>query len=115
MDATQYQQQAARTLNTSTRSVSFDELKLLNCTLGLVGETGELTELVKKYVFHSHELDLVKLECEVGDIAWYLAAVCTVLGFDLSCVMQANIDKLMLRYPNGFSSQDSVRRIDVKP
>lgn len=44
---------------------------------------------------------------------WYAAALCTKLGFDMGDVMQGNIAKLMRRYPDGYSSTDSQRRVDV--
>jgi NTP pyrophosphatase (non-canonical NTP hydrolase) len=45
---------------------------------------------------------------------WYAAVAADVLGVSLGEVMQRNVDKLMKRYPNGFSTEDSVARVDVK-
>jgi len=42
--------------------------------MGLVGETGELVDWLKKVRFHGHSFDLGKLEDEVGDILWYVSA-----------------------------------------
>lgn len=50
---------------------------------------------------------------ELGDLMWYVAALCTIFGFDLEDVMGANIEKLQKRYPNGYTSADSQRRVDV--
>ena len=69
---------------------------------------------MKKGVFHRHGLDANKLADELGDLLWYAAALCTVAELDLEVVMGDNIKKLMIRYPNGFSSADSVRRADVE-
>jgi len=49
---------------------------------------------------------------EIGDTLWYAAALCTTLGLDLSAIMEANVEKLRVRYPNGYSSADSRRRVD---
>jgi len=113
MDAKDYQQQAARTLNYQPHA-DLNQLKLANMAMGLAGETGELVDYLKKYIFHSHPLDLEKVSDELGDLFWYLNALCTLLELNAGTVMQANIDKLLERYPHGFSSQDSIKRVDVK-
>lgn len=51
---------------------------------------------------------------ELGDVLWYVAALCTKADLDMGEVMQGNIDKLRRRYPDGFSSEDSKRRVDVE-
>ena len=45
---------------------------------------------------------------------WYIAALCTKLDMDLSVIMDANIRKLQTRYPDGYSSADSQRRVDAQ-
>ena len=81
--------------------------------IGLAGEAGEVAEHIKKGVFHQHGIDREKLAKELGDVLWYAAALCTKSGLDMGEVMQANVDKLRKRYPNGYSSEDSKRRVDV--
>lgn len=162
-------------------------MSLTNIVMGLVGEGGEIVDLIKKQVFHNHPADTdfkVKLEREIGDYLWYLARlldyndadfapkhmtfdyvqressklvnvtgitnVSIMFGFKNGCIAvnplndtaimyydiqtllniicaiaqhygvsleQAainNIIKLTQRYPQGFSSQDSVARTDTK-
>jgi NTP pyrophosphatase (non-canonical NTP hydrolase) len=36
-------------------------------------------------------------------------------GLSLGCILQANVDKLRLRYPDGFSTEASIARVDVHP
>lgn len=81
----------------------------------LLGEwdAGEVAELVKKGLLHRHGLDLQKLHKELGDVCWYIAALCTECGFDLGDVLNANIAKLQTRYPNGYRAADSIARIDT--
>lgn len=43
-------------------------------------------------------------------MAWYLAEAATALGLDLEDILQANLDKLERRYPEGFSTEKSVSR-----
>ena len=78
--------------------------QLINGCLGLTGEAGEVSDLVKKGIFHEKGIDLEHLKKELGDCAWYLAMICDACGFTLDDVMQTNIDKLKARYPQGFDT-----------
>lgn len=85
---------------------------LLNGALGLPGEAGEVADMVKKYIFHGHELDLDELIKELGDVCWYLALTCHSIGVSLEYVMEQNIEKLKKRYPEGFSESASINRTE---
>lgn len=114
MNASDYQEQAARTqIDQPGFEIPGHEMMLVWNALGLAGEAGEVAELVKKGVFHRHSIDRAKLEKELGDVLWYASALCTALGLDLGDIMQINIEKLKVRYPNGYSSIDSQQRLDV--
>ena len=75
---------------------------MLEASLGLSGEVGELNDMIKKWIFHEKEMDWEHFEKEIGDICWYIAAMCKSVNIDLEKVMQMNIDKLIARYPDGF-------------
>lgn len=83
---------------------------LLNAVMGLNGEAGEVIDHVKKVCFQGHELDRAHLVEELGDVAWYLAVCAEALGVTLEEVLQANIDKLKARYPEGFDKARSINR-----
>lgn len=113
MTGNEYQELAMRTndgLNTIrlalTMNINCDIIiaQLLNGVLGLTGEAGEVSDLVKKGIFHEKGIDLEHLKKELGDCAWYLAMICDACGFTLDDVMQTNIDKLRARYPKGFDT-----------
>lgn len=87
---------------------------LLNGVMGLCGESGEAIDIVKKCLMHGHELDKAHLAEELGDIAWYLAETATALGLTLEEILQANIDKLKARYPDGFSTEKSIHREKIE-
>ena len=78
--------------------------------MGLCGESGEAIDIVKKWMAQGHELDKEHLAKELGDIAWYLAEAATALEIPLDDILQANIDKLKKRYPDGFDVQKSLVR-----
>ncbi len=115
MNASKYQKQAARTLiDAPGFEIPDTEMMLIWNAIGLAGEAGEVCELVKKGVFHQHGIDREKMVKELGDVLWYVAAMCTKLDMDMGVIMEVNIRKLEARYPNGYSSSDSQRRVDVK-
>ncbi|MCQ2536969.1 MAG: nucleoside triphosphate pyrophosphohydrolase family protein [Lachnospiraceae bacterium] len=106
MDVNEYQKLAMTTLNPelSKRDV------LINSVMGLCGESGEAIDIVKKWMAQGHELDKEHLKKELGDVAWYLAEAATALDVSLEEILEANIDKLKKRYPEGFDSEKSIGR-----
>jgi NTP pyrophosphatase (non-canonical NTP hydrolase) len=115
MNASEYQQLAARTLiDRPGFEIPDDQIMIIWNAIGLAGEAGEVADLAKKAIFHQHGIDAEKLKKELGDVLWYAAGLATQLGLDLGEIMDANIQKLKLRYPDGFTSADSVRRVDVR-
>ena len=79
--------------------------------IGLCGEAGEASELVKKNAFHGHTLDYKHLAIELGDVLWYLSYTAYGLGYSLSQIMEINQEKLAKRYPDGkFDAERSRNR-----
>ena len=109
MTINEYQTAALRTAQTD--KLTAREL-LLNSVLGLCGESGEVADLLKKYHFQGHNLDLDHVAKEFGDIAWYLAVGAYSIGYDLEKILQMNVDKLKARYPDGFSVDRSLHRAE---
>ena len=108
MTVNEYQQQALRTLNPD---LSWKDV-LINGVMGLCGESGEAIDIVKKWLAQGHDLDKEKLAKELGDIAWYLAETAWALDIPLEDILQANLDKLAARYPEGFSQERSINRTE---
>lgn len=104
MTANDYQQAAARTMiDAPDFQITDEQVMLAWNAIGLSGEAGEVADLIKKGIFHQQGLDLPKLKKELGDVLWYLTALCQALGLTLEEVMQHNIDKLKARFPEGYS------------
>jgi NTP pyrophosphatase (non-canonical NTP hydrolase) len=76
----------------------------------MVCEAGEVGDILKKHIYHGHELDMDELKKEIGDVMWYMANLCNVLEIELDEIAIMNIEKLKKRYPNGFKVEDSVNR-----
>jgi NTP pyrophosphatase (non-canonical NTP hydrolase) len=71
--------------------------------LGLCGEAGEVGELLKKHLAHGKAMDYLRLEEELGDVLWYVAAVASAYGLGLDTIATRNVEKLAARYPEGFT------------
>ena len=108
MEINEYQKLAMVTLN---KNLNKNEM-LTNSVMGLCGESGEACDIVKKHLFHGHELNREALIKELGDVAWYLAEAAAALDMDLSDVFERNIEKLKKRYPEGFSEEKSINRTE---
>jgi len=83
-------------------------LSTLYCTLGLIGEAGEIAEKMKKIIRVKScvisEEDRVLLIKEDGDVVWYTGAIAGELDVTLERVAQTNIDKLLSRKQRGVIS-----------
>lgn len=103
MDFNQYQEAATRTANPHDNA-------LANYGLGIAGEAGEVADLIKKYVFHGHDIDREDIKKELGDVLWYLSNIAETANISLEEIAIANIEKLKRRYPEGFNKEASVNR-----
>ena len=106
MNINEYQELAMRTLNPALDKKDV----LINSVMGLCGESGEVIDIVKKWLAQGHELNREQLIKELGDVAWYLAEAATALDVPLENVLQANIEKLKKLYPEGFDIERSTSR-----
>jgi NTP pyrophosphatase (non-canonical NTP hydrolase) len=87
-----------------------EQIMIVWNAIGLSGESGEVADLVKKGIFHQRGIDTDKLKKELGDVLWYLAALCTQFGWTMEEVMQLNIDKLKARFPEGYDPERTTFR-----
>jgi NTP pyrophosphatase (non-canonical NTP hydrolase) len=74
-------------------------------TLGLAGESGEVSEKIKKIIRDKEGIvnneDRMAVRKELGDVLWYLSQLATELDIDLESVAQKNIEKLESRLERG--------------
>jgi NTP pyrophosphatase (non-canonical NTP hydrolase) len=89
---------------------SVDIVRLLHAGMGMNTEAGEFLDVLKKYMMYGKPVDRTNLAEEVGDMLWYIAIACNVLGVSLENLMANNIQKLRTRYPNKFTSYDAIHR-----
>lgn len=103
----EYQADAARTMEASwTR-----EEKITHALRGLAAEVGELNGIFQKEM-QGHDVYEADVKEEIGDVMWFLNELATAMGMDMAAVARRNMTKRLVRYPNGFSEEDSINRRD---
>lgn len=108
MNLKEYQDKSKRTLNKDLTP----EQTLSNMVLGLIGETGEVADIIKKHLYQGHKLDIDHIKEELSDIMFYMVNLCNALDLDLETLLEQNYAKLLKRYPQGFNIDKSVNRVD---
>lgn len=76
-------------------------LNVIYAAMGMCGEAGEVSELIKKYAYHGHTIDTEHLARELGDVLWYVSYMAHLFGYSLGKIMAMNQEKLAKRYPDG--------------
>jgi NTP pyrophosphatase (non-canonical NTP hydrolase) len=152
----------------SPATMASSKTQLSTAMLGLIGETGELTDHIKKWLYHGYAFDNEYVILELGDICWYaalyehatgdrptelalpdrreeawddlcielarlvsklavvdqttLASLYSVLeemgrrcGATPEQVIETNVTKLNTRYAAGFTTKESVNRVEGPP
>ena len=94
MNMQYYQKEAARTAIYKT------EHAVLYPALGLAGEAGEVADKVKK-ILRDDKFDRDAIAKEIGDVLWYIAALCRDLNVDMAEVAHQNLAKLRDRQERG--------------
>ena len=105
MNLNEYQELALRTWQGET-----ERDRILHAAMGMVCESAEAGDHIKKHAFMGHILELDKVRKEIGDTLYYCAVLAHELGFRLENVAQVNIEKLCKRFPDGFCVEASVER-----
>lgn len=82
-----------------------DDVEIMHRILGLVGESGEVAERIKK-IYRDNNGDFAKLDKqsfskELGDVLWYIATLADVFGISLEDIAQTNVSHLKRRAANG--------------
>lgn len=71
--------------------------------LGLAEEAGEVAGKIKKMMRDNIQLEdqKEKIEAEMGDVLWYLAALAHDCGLSLQVIAEKNVEKLKARQSAG--------------
>ena len=77
------------------------DTRLIENTLGLIGESGEIAEKIKKLLRDNTKVEDQDIIKELGDVAFYLTALANYFGSSLEEVLQVNMIKLDDRQERG--------------
>jgi len=91
-------------------NISLVNPRLLHAVMGLSTESNELLDALKKTIFYGKQLDLVNLEEEGADIAYYLFLMMDSVGIDWDIMLNKVKLKLEARYPEKFTTDNALNR-----
>jgi NTP pyrophosphatase (non-canonical NTP hydrolase) len=92
------------------RLKSYRAVRLLHACMGINTESGELTDILKKYVFYGKEIDIPNIIEEIGDLLWYISLVAYEFNISFEELMDINNAKLETRYGPAFSEEKAINR-----
>lgn len=110
MKLIEYQMLSSRTRRTDLSK----EEQIKNCLMGIAGEAGEIVDKFKKHYYQGHTLEPREVVFEIGDLLFYQAWLCDLMGYTLEEAGTMNIQKIWDRYREGFSEEDSQNREEYK-
>ena len=87
-----------------------ESARMLHAAMGLVTEAAELLDMLKKHIYYGKKLDMVNAKEEIGDSSWYIGLAVDEMKTTMNEVLTLNIEKLKLRYPGKFNSEDAINR-----
>lgn len=70
------------------------------CALALVGEVGEVCDVIKKHNIYTDRTDeyKIKLKDELGDVLWQYTALVNSIGLTFDEIIDYNVEKLNARH-----------------
>lgn len=107
-------EEAMLTLSTITADEIQNDERPINVNPRLfhsvIGISTEATELLEALDLYDRNLDHTNLLEEFGDIDWYKAIGVDELGGDWEDILTKIIEKLRIRFPDKFTSEDAINR-----
>ena len=92
-----------------------EKAHLLHMAIGIPSEAGELADVIKKWAIYGQSLDLNSIVEELGDLEFFLQGLRRSLGIAREDTLDANIAKLLVRYPQlRYSDKDAEERKDKR-
>lgn len=83
--------------------------------MGVASEAGELLDAIKRWTIYGKPLDRANVVEELGDIEFYMEHLRNLLGISRDETLIANMEKLNVRYADGYSDKAAIERADKEP
>jgi NTP pyrophosphatase (non-canonical NTP hydrolase) len=91
-----------------------EKADIWHAATGVATEAGELLDAAKKHCIYNKPIDYENVVEELGDLEFYMEALRSCLKITRQETLDANIDKLLVRYAKGYSDQQAQERADKK-
>lgn len=101
MDSKEYQEQILSAVLTLPDQLTPEQKTMIHACIGLTTEAGEVADILKRHLFYGEPLIKEEILEEAGDTLWYLVLALSAVGLTLDQVMEANMEKLKIRYASG--------------
>jgi NTP pyrophosphatase (non-canonical NTP hydrolase) len=88
--------------------------RIIIACLKVPSEIGELNDQLVKHLAYDQPLDHENILEECGDILWYVQEILKMCNFTMEECMIANREKLVKRYPKGYTDEHAKERLDKK-
>lgn len=72
----------------------------------------QVADHIKKYAFHKHDLNEFAVKGAFTTIYSQIHNLAGLINTPLRTVEKRNVEKLQKRYPNGFTPEDSINRVN---
>lgn len=93
-----------------------EQVMALHSALGVTGEAGELGDAIKKEYVYGKPRNLKHIIEELGDLEFYMQSVRNHYGLSRAQTLQANAEKLSVRYVGlKYSDEAAIARADKLP
>ena len=93
-------------------SLTAEKVNIWHLATGVSGEAGELLDAIKKHVIYNKPLDRENIIEELGDLMFYMEGLMQALSISGEECISANIEKLGVRYSQGYSDKAAQERAD---
>ena len=84
-----------------------------HCAYGLVTESAEIMDMLKKHKFYGRDFNMINLKEEIGDLLYYIHILCDEIDYPIEQAMNDNVIKLSKRYPDKFEDV-VIRDLDIE-
>ena len=89
----------------------FDPMIIL-AVIAIAGEGGEILDNVKRAMCYRVPFDVKNCKEEMGTLLFYMALLMNKFGWTMEDLRNSNSQKLLKRYPQGYTDEAAVARAD---
>lgn len=100
--------------NERIKTYKIDDELIMISILNLSRSIGWVSSYIDKRVFGEERTTKKAIQKELGIVLTNIFYLIHAAGLTVEEVAEANIEKLEVRYPKGFNTEDSVQRVDTE-